>query len=226
VSESAPVRDTYWLLYNATLVFFSALGGLSVVGAENVPESGTVLMVSNHVSYLDPCAIGDASPRRVVFMAKAELFGVKPLAYLLRGVDSFPVRRGESDRNAFKNTLAMLQEGRVVCIFPEGTRGDGETLQDAEAGAAVFGTKTGCAVVPVFVFGTETLLGRSGRLKRSSVKVAFGKPFTLEKRLDREDAARILMERIAQTRDEYRDLPGRRLWPGRLTKPKEGSRAA
>ena len=220
-----PTPDTYWLLEGATLLLLNALGGLYVQGAENVPLTGPVLMVSNHVSYLDPVSIGDASPRRVVFMAKAELFKVAPLRFLLRGVDSFPVRRGEADRGAFKTTLEMLHEGRAVCIFPEGTRSPDGNIGQAEAGAAVFAIKTGCPVVPVYVDGTNRVLDRKGRLHRGRVTVAFGTPFTLPRHADRDEAGASLMVAIAQTRDAFRGQPLRRIWPHWIKKPREGSRA-
>jgi len=224
-SALRPPTDTYALLQTATLLFMNALGGLYVVGEENVPATGPVLMVSNHTSYLDPVAIGDASPRRVVFMAKAELFENRAIAFLLRGVDSFPVRRGEPDRQAFKTTLAMLEEGRVVCIFPEGTRQEPETLGEAEPGAALFAIRTGCPVVPVHVSGSSRMLGKGGKPRRAKVKVAFGEPFTLDRKADRDAAGKLLMDAIARTRDRYADAPGRRIWPHRFRKPPEGRRA-
>ena len=227
-----PVRrtpDTYWLLEGATLLLFDALGGLYVKGEENVPKTGPVLLVANHTSYLDPPAIGDASPRRVVFMAKHELFRVKGLGYLLRGVDAFPVRRGEPDRSAFKTVLAMLEEGRVVCIFPEGGRQKGGQLGEAEPGAALFALKTGCPVVPVFVEGTDRMLDDRGRLHRGRVTVTFGAAFTFPKgRADREtlDASgRRLMEAIARTRDDRGDAPVRRIRAHWTRKAREGSRS-
>lgn len=235
MSVAAPVRtaarptpDTYWLLEGVTLVLFNLLGGLYVRGEGNVPASGPALMVSNHISYLDPVSIGDASPRRVVFMAKHELFQIKPLGFLLRGVDAFPVRRGEPDRGAFKNTLAMLEQGRVVCIFPEGGRQlDGE-IGAAEPGAALFALKTGCPVVPVYVTNTNKMLDDRGRLHRAPVTVAFGTPFTFPQgKADRETleaSGREMMAAIARTRDATKDLPARRIWPHWIRKPKEGSR--
>jgi 1-acyl-sn-glycerol-3-phosphate acyltransferase len=217
--------DTYWLLEGVTLLVLNTFGGLFVQGEENVPKTGSVLMVSNHVSYLDPVSIGDASPRRVVFMAKAELFAIKVLGFLLRGVDSFPVKRGEPDRAAFKNTLAMLEEGRVVCIFPEGGRQKDGALGEAEPGAAVFAMRTGCPVVPVYVLNTNRMLDDKGRFHRAPITVAFGKPFTISRSTDKEEGGRMLMEAIARTRDEYAGKPSRRIWPHWIKKPREGSRA-
>lgn len=225
-SSPAPTPDTYWLLEGVTLLVLNALGGLYVQGEENVPASGPVLLVSNHVSYLDPVSIGDACPRRVVFMAKAQLFDNRFLGFLLRGVDSFPVKRGEADRAAFKNTLAMLEEGRVVCIFPEGTRHQGEDLGEAELGAALFAIKTGCPVVPVYVNGTNRMLDYRGRLHRHPITVTFGSVFTLSRNTSREEGGRRLMDAIRETRDMSAGKPRRRIWPHWIKKPREGSRAS
>ncbi len=221
--------DTYWLLEGASLLLLDALGGLYVKGEHNVPPSGPVLLVANHTSYLDPVAIGDASPRRVVFMAKHELFKIKPLGFLLRGVDAFPVRRAEPDRQAVKKVLAIRRAGRVVCIFPEGTRHLGDGLGEPEPGAALFALKTGCPVVPVYVTGTNKMLDLEGRLHRARVTVAFGTPFTFPKgRADREAleaSGRALMAAIARTRDEMADAPARRIRPHWIKKKREGSRS-
>ena len=228
MSEEAPAVkfDTYGILYHSTMLIFSALGGgIQIFGSENVPKSGAVLLVSNHISYLDPCAIGDACPRRVLFMGKAELFRVKILSWLLRGVDCFPVKRGEADPGAFRTTLTRLKEGRCVCIFPEGTRSPDGTLQKAEAGAGLFATRTGCAVVPVYVRGTDTILDRRGRLHRGRLSVAFGEPFRLKKETGRDEAAAEMMTRIAAVRDGGNDSGGLWLRLGPLRKPREGWRA-
>jgi 1-acyl-sn-glycerol-3-phosphate acyltransferase len=217
-------RDTYWFLEGATLWLFESLGGLYVQGEANVPATGPVLLVSNHTSYLDPVAIGDASPRRVVFMAKAELFENRLLNYLLRGVDSFPVRRGEADRGAFRTTLKMLEEGRVVCIFPSGTRSPVGAIGEAEPGAALFAVKTGCPVVPVYVSGTNDMMDRKGKFHRARVTVAFGEPFTLSRGMEKEGGKR-MMEEIARTRDAFAAAPARRIRPHWIKKPREGSRA-
>ena len=156
---------------------------------------------------------------------KAQIFDNKFLGFLLRGVDSFPVHRGEADRAAFKNTLQMLGEGRVVCIFPEGTRSEDGELLPAEAGAGVFAVKTGCPVVPVYVRGSNDMLDQQGNLHFSRITVAFGEPFTLDRKTNRDAAGAKLMAAIAETRDGYVNKPSRRIWPHWIRKPREGSRA-
>jgi 1-acyl-sn-glycerol-3-phosphate acyltransferase len=219
--------DTYPILYHSTMVLFWLLGGgIEVKGEENLPKEGGVLLVSNHISFLDPCLIGDGSPRRVTFMAKAELFDNKLLNWLLRGVDCFPVRRGEADTSAIKTVLSQLKEGRCVVIFPEGTRSPTGELQEAEEGAAMLATRTGCPVVPVYVTGTNKMLDRKGRLHRAKVSMAIGEPFTLPKGMPRDEAAKDLMRHIAATRDAFAGKPGRWLRLSPLRKPREGSRRA
>ena len=203
--------DTYPILYHSTMLLFSVLnGGIEVIGAENVPREGPVLMVANHISYLDPCVIGDASPRRVIFMGKVELFKMPVVGWLLRGVDGIPVKRGEADTSAFRTTLARLKEGRLVCIFPEGTRSPDGTMQPAEGGAGLFATRTGCPVVPVYIRGTDKMLDRKGRFHRARVTMTMGEPFYLPKTMDRDAAAQILMEKIAEIRDLPAELQGER----------------
>ncbi|GAB4457596.1 MAG: hypothetical protein OHK0029_17670 [Armatimonadaceae bacterium] len=223
--ENEPSPDTYALLETTANLVIHFLGGLYVQGEENVPASGPVLLVSNHVSYLDPCSIGVASPRRVVFMAKAELFEHPVLSFLLRGVDSFPVRRGEADRNAFRTTLTMLEEGRVICIFPEGTRSSDGNLTEAEPGAALFAIRTGCPVVPVYVSGSNKMLTHAGKIRVGKITVAFGEAFHLSRKTGRDEGGKLLMDAIAQTRDKYVGLPARRIGPHWFHKPLEGSRA-
>ncbi|MFM7321835.1 MAG: lysophospholipid acyltransferase family protein [Armatimonadota bacterium] len=219
-----PKHDTYWLLETAGNCFLWLMGGLAIAGDHRVPKTGAVLYVSNHASFLDPVAIGVASPRRVVFMAKAELFKHRILAWLLDGVDTFPVRRGEPDRAAFKTTLDMLADGRAVCIFPEGTRSPDGNLMAAEQGAAVFALKTGCPVVPVYVDGSHRVWGAGKGLRRGRIAVHYGDPFTLDKGMDREAAGARLMEAIAAVRDARERDPLRAVPPHRFRKPVEGHR--
>ena len=204
--------DTYWILKRGTLVLLRLWARFYVQGVENVPKEGAVLYVSNHTSYLDPVAIGNVSPRRVVFMGKAELFHNKVLNWLLRGVDGFPVKRGEADMTAFKTALSFLKIGRVVCIFPEGTRQDSEEeLGTPGSGAAVFAIKTGCTVVPVFVSGASGVLGKTHGFRRGKITVAFGEPFTIPKTADRDAAGEQLMAAVARTREFWRGKPAERV---------------
>ncbi len=154
---------------------FRILGGLESVGAENIPETGAVILASNHISYADPPAVGSGMRRQVHFMAKEELFKTPVLGFLVRKVGSFPVRRGTADRKALKRAVELLGDGKVVCLFPEGTRSLDGRLQDPELGIGLVALKSGAPVVPVAVIGTNKLLPAHSIIPRfHRVKVVYG----------------------------------------------------
>lgn len=126
-----------------------------------------MILVANHVSYLDPPALGVACPRRVYFMAKEELFHIPLFGHLLHGLGAFPVKRGVPDRRAVKRALAILAAQQVLGIFPEGTRSKSGELGPAEEGAAVLALRTGACLIPAGIRGTRG---------RRPVRVVFGPP--------------------------------------------------
>src|SRR5262245_62623810 len=98
-----------------------ALYGFRVDGGDREPAAGPLLIVSNHVSDLDPLVVGSALRRRVHFMAKVELFRPPLLRWWIRACGGFPVRRGEVDRQALRTARTILEEGGEVVMFTEGT---------------------------------------------------------------------------------------------------------
>ena len=169
------------MLYVLGRTFFFVLAkavfGLRVLGRANVPPAGPLILAANHVSYLDPILVGSAFPRPVHFMAKAELFRLRPMGWLLRQVQAFPVSRGRGDRDAFREALGILRRGGVLLVFPEGTRGDGTTLGGAKRGIAVLAQRAGAPVLPMHIGGTERLLPRGGGRRRyARLTVALGTP--------------------------------------------------
>ncbi len=225
MSESKPQtstkHDTYAFLETAGNLFIWLMGGLYVRGADRVPKHGSVLLVSNHASLLDPVAIGVATPRRVLFMTKAELFKIKLLGWLLDGVDCFPVKRGSADRGAFKLAIQRLAEGRCLCIFPEGTRSPDGKLQSPEPGAATLGMRMGVQLVPVYVKGSFEMLGVGRPLRRGRIDVIFGDPFSFEKGIDKDVAGQVLMSKIQELADNPDRDPPVVIRPHRFSKPSE-----
>ncbi len=118
--------------------------GLEMHGTENIPVSGGAIIASNHISGLDPFAVGQATRRRVHFMAKKELFATWFGNFLYRSGNAFPVDRHKSDLGAIKTSLRLLQAGQLLVIFPQGTRGG----QENKNGAAFFAIKGKVPVVP------------------------------------------------------------------------------
>ncbi|MGB9802573.1 lysophospholipid acyltransferase family protein [Desulfofundulus sp.] len=166
-----------------------------VVGADNLPRSGGVLVVSNHVSYWDPVVVGCALTRQVHFIAKAELFRIPLLGTVITALGAFPVRRGGGDRQAIRRALELLKQGRVVGIFPEGTRSKSGELLEPHLGAAMLALRAKVPVLPVAVINTRGVFGK--------VRVYIGKPlaFSREEQSGRPDyqaLSREIMREIAR----------------------------
>lgn len=148
-----------------------------VEGVENIPQTGGVLLVANHASYLDPPLLGSAASRPVHFMAKAELFKIPVLSWALPRVKAFPVRRGAADRSAIRTSIELLRQGEVVGIFPEGTRTPTGQLLPPQRGAGLIAVRAGVPVVPVGLVGTFRPFGfRKGLPRINRLVVRFGKP--------------------------------------------------
>ncbi len=133
-----------------------------------VPSSGPVLLVSNHQSFFDIPVLGYAQPRTIRFMAKSELFGFAPFAWLIARGGAFPVRRGEPDREALRIVHDTVERGGVIAIFIEGHRQS--EIAEAKAGAGRVAVVEDVEVVPVAIRGTRGW--RPGR----RAHVAFGRP--------------------------------------------------
>lgn len=149
-------------------------------GVEHLPAEGPAIVVSNHVNYLDPMAMGAVSSRPLHFMAKEELFANAFGGWFLRNVDAFPVRRGQSDRRAIRHALRILAEGHLLAMFPEGTRSRTGELQELQRGAALLALKSGAPVVPMVVTGAyEALSGGRKMPRRVPMAVHIGEPLRL-----------------------------------------------
>jgi 1-acyl-sn-glycerol-3-phosphate acyltransferase len=169
---------------------------LQVVGVENVPEGGVVL-AANHTSNFDPWPLGFPlwPGRQLYFMAKSELF--KPiLGPTLRAAGVFPVRRGEHDVQAIETAIRLCKEGKVVAMFPEGTRRSKGMRKKFSArprgGSARIALAAGVPLVPAAIKGTDQMLN----LPR--LKVAYGKPIPVDDLagLPPKDASDALTERL------------------------------
>jgi 1-acyl-sn-glycerol-3-phosphate acyltransferase len=172
----------YAVLKPIAVALMRLLFRLEVVNPGLVPATGPVLLVSNHVSVLDPPLIGGAAPRPLVFMAKEELFRIPLFGRLIRALNARPVRRDGSDMRALKAALAVLEEGQAILVFPEGTRGEeGGPLGDGKPGVGMLAVLSGAPVVPVFVSGSGGALPRGQTLPRpAKVRVSFGPPLTFK----------------------------------------------
>lgn len=149
-----------------------------IIGVENIPAEGPVVIMSNHISLLDPPLIGAAIPRKIHYMAKEELFKNPIAGWFLRRLGAFPVKRGSGDTRAFKQSLKILRSGGVLGVFPEGTRYPEGELGPPHGGSTAIAVRGGARVVPaaikniktqgrpVVIFGEPLDISREGRLSR------------------------------------------------------------
>lgn len=154
---------------------------LEQFGVENVPRSGPVVMVGNHISFIDGPLMAIASPRPVHVLTKIEMFEHPAMRAFLRFSGQIPVRRHESDVAAIRTSLRVLRDGGIVGVFPEGTRGAGD-IAVVEPGAAYLAIASGASVCPVIFLGTRltgvSLHGFPPRGQR--VTMTFGEPLRVE----------------------------------------------
>jgi len=150
---------------------------LKATGRESIPRKGGLLIVSNHASYLDPVILDGAVGRPVYFFARSELFEIPLFGWLIRQLHAFPVHLGRLDKDAIKRAIKELKRGRVVVVYPEGTRSRDGTLQRGQAGAGFFAVKAGVPVLPVYLRGTyEALTPGSKKVRLRKISIHFGSP--------------------------------------------------
>ncbi len=198
-----PIRSWTWPHYQALHVFLRALlrllGGWRVMGRDNVPETGGAVIASNHVSYLDPPAIGSALLRRTYSFAKKELFEIPIFGWIIRKCYAFPVDREISDIAAFRHAIRLLQAGELLLVFPEGGRSADGELEQGKVGAALIASRAGVPIIPCALHGTDRVLPRGAwYLHRGTVQVSFGEPITF----DKFESRRLHKEQLQEVTDQ------------------------
>jgi 1-acyl-sn-glycerol-3-phosphate acyltransferase len=154
---------------------------LKVFGIQNVPRTGGALIVSNHQSFLDPALLGARLPRPMSYMAKSELFENRLLSWLIRSLGAFPVRQGAGDIRAIKETVHRLQEGRILNIFPEGSRTETGEIMPMEPGAALVVRKAGVPIVPAAIIGSYEAWPKGKKIfRRHPIRIAYGPPLDVK----------------------------------------------
>lgn len=224
MSDATRLSETAWPYYVGRALFralFRSMG-LRISGLEHVPAAGPLIVASNHRSHADPPLVGVCLPRPVHYMAKHELFEVPVMGPTIRRTGAFPVTRGRPDRRAIRWALQLLDEGKAVVMFPEGTRSVDGRLGPPELGVALIALKSRAPVLPVAMQGTEHLLPKHSLLPRSHpLTVRFGPPLLFPdlygrrtSRRELEEAGARLMTALGRLLDEPPDA--RQRAPGRV----------
>jgi 1-acyl-sn-glycerol-3-phosphate acyltransferase len=153
---------------------FGTLFGLRTNGQEVLTRKGSLMVVCNHISELDPPVLGSTIPRQSYFMAKRELFSRRMGEFYMPRIGAFPVNRDGVDTAALRTGLEVLRKGYVLVVFPEGTRSnDGQPLP-VKPGVGLLAVRSGVPVLPAFVWGTDHPFRSLLRLGRFTV--TYGEP--------------------------------------------------
>jgi 1-acyl-sn-glycerol-3-phosphate acyltransferase len=192
------------LMRTITRVYLAGL--FEVVGVENVPLTGPLIICPNHSATLDPPMVPAFVPRSDTWsMAKSEYFRRPLVRFFFYAYHAFPVVRHSADRAALRRSFDLLKSGQALIMYPEGTRIESGVLAKPEPGAGFIAQKAACPVLPVGLTGTRECLPKGARWpRRTRVSITFGKPFlVLQKRADgtrvsHEDASDAIMVAIAE----------------------------
>lgn len=185
--------------------FFRSVMPFRVKNAENMPETGAVILCSNHISNTDPVRLAFTQDRQIFYMAKEELFRNRFIACIIRGLGAFPVARGKNDIGAINFSRVHLKEGDVLGIFPEGTRSKDGSLLRPKAGAVMLAYSCHAPILPCSITAKG---GRCPKLFRR-VDIAYGELIRPEELGivngtpgEYRAAIQMVMDRIAKLREQ------------------------
>lgn len=153
--------------------YYAVVYPAKVDGVENIPQEGAFILCCNHIHARDPFYLAiREKKRRFHFMGKAELFRQKLAGAVLRGLDAFPVERGQSDLNAMRTALGLLKDGHGLGIFPQGTRSPDNAPTPMLDGVSMIALRSGAPVIPAYIGGPYRPFRK--------IQLSFGPPVSFE----------------------------------------------
>ena len=165
-----------------------------LVGSENIPQTDSFIMVSNHGSLLDPPLLGHALGRNISFMAKAELFKIPFLGFIIKSCGAYPVKRGIADRNTIKTASKKLSNNNCIGIFIDGTRQKNGRVNKPKQGAALLAFKNQKLLLPVAIVNSHRLIKFKFFIPLfSKIVIKVGKPFNPPQSSSRDDLNSVTM---------------------------------
>jgi 1-acyl-sn-glycerol-3-phosphate acyltransferase len=180
---------------------FAVLWTWRATGRANVPRQGGVLLVANHLSFLDVFLMGMPLPRPLNYVARSTLF-IPGLGFLMWSVGAFPIQREGMGASGMKETLRRLRSGGIVTLFPEGTRSADGELGPLKQGIAVLVSRAGVPVVPAGIAGTFESWPRSRLIPiPCPIRIHYGRPITPEQiaGMSSENVTALIRERIEES---------------------------
>lgn len=165
--------------------FFGIYNSMVVVGRQHHPETGSYMIVANHLSVLDGIILGVSTPRRISIMVKKEAFSKTVSDWFLRKTYAFPVDRDRPEPTAIKRALNILKDGDVLAIFPEGKRNHNGLVIPFKPGAIRFAIKRKVPIIPAFIANAHRIVPAEAWFPRPyQLKVAFGEALDIKAMLD------------------------------------------
>ena len=166
-----------------------------LLGKENIPQKGSFIMVSNHGSLLDPPLLGHAIGRNISFMAKAELFKIPVLGFIIKACGAYPVRRGIADKNTIKTACKKLANNNCIGIFIDGTRQKNGRVNKPKQGAALLAFKNQKLLLPVAIINSHRLVRFRFYIPLfSKIVIKVGKPINPPESSSKEDLNSVTMD--------------------------------
>jgi 1-acyl-sn-glycerol-3-phosphate acyltransferase len=174
-------RVWYRLVWDFARSLFSIVCRVETDGRSNVPEKGPLIIASNHLHFFDPPLVMVGLPFREITVLAAEKWEeIWPVNWLLKSLGAIFVRRGEVDREALNKCIAVLKQGGMIGLAPEGTRSRTGTMQRGKPGVAYLAAKTDVPILPLGVSGQNKISAAWKRLRRPHIMVRIGQPFKLQ----------------------------------------------
>lgn len=207
------LRRVYFKInWTACAIVFVLFYRYRMYGTQHVKAvDGPLMVVSSHQSHFDPVIIGLGMVNRECYaLARSTLFDNPLVGFIIRWFNAIPVERGEADRQAIKNCVEVLDSGRALMLFPEGTRTSDGKVKRFKPGVMLIQRKAKATVVPVAIAGAYIAWPRSRKIPRpfGKISVKFGEPIAHEtlSQMKREEAMQMIEDRVRELHKELCEM--------------------
>jgi len=169
-----------------------------IIGRKNIKIKGKAIIISNHLSMLDPLMISALFRRQILWMGKAELFEKKITGAFFKAVKTFPVKRGEGDLAAIRHAFRVLRDDKILGIFPEGTRIKSGQLRPFEPGTSMIALKTNAPVIPIYIKSSYKMFRR--------MTMIIGEPIYLSEHIESKTNPQTIEKATQLLQDKMKEL--------------------